>query len=367
LPLAHGVALLGFLAMRWLLVEPPTGTPFDRLLVRLDGFLALLAEFTPLLFAPLPLWLLTAALARRRAALVCAAVPWGIFALLYGELFVPALPPALSVAPVTTSPLAAAQANQADRQIRVLTYNIEARGKPPEDVLEVIWLADADIVVVQELNSLVTALDTALAPDYPYRFLRPGGWGGAGIWSRLPMIDEELWTGSTRDAQWAHVLLTVDGEPLHVVNLHLATPSTQRSLRTALPGAVALPTGERAEGRRIEVDRLLPRLRSLLATGEHVVVAGDLNLTDQTAEYRRLLGVGLVDAHRQVGWGFGHTFPARRTIRVAMQPVNIPLPLLRIDYVLSSSSVTPRSVQVAASGGSDHLPVIAELALRPRG
>ena len=56
---------------------------------QLYNLVTLLNEFTPWFFLPLPLWLLTLLIARRRSALLATALPWAMFLVLYGELFVP--------------------------------------------------------------------------------------------------------------------------------------------------------------------------------------------------------------------------------------------------------------------------------------
>ena len=163
--------------------------------------------------------------------------------------------------------------------------------------------------------------------------------------------------GSTPSWTWAD-------RPLHVVNLHLSTPVQRWRPRGTSP--VPVPTGEQTVGRRAEIGSLVPRLRDRVGAGDAVVVAGDFNLTDQTPEYRALLGTGLLDAHREAGWGFGDTFPAGRRVRIAGRQLTIPFPLLRLDYVWHSRELATRQARVwSSSGGSDHLPVVADLVLRP--
>ena len=89
LPLAHGLPLLAYLLLRGS-VTNTVPEPFpDRLWWQLYNFVALLNEFTPWFFLPLPLWLLTLLIARRPTALLATALPWVMFLALYGELFVP--------------------------------------------------------------------------------------------------------------------------------------------------------------------------------------------------------------------------------------------------------------------------------------
>ncbi|HEV2123650.1 MAG TPA: endonuclease/exonuclease/phosphatase family protein, partial [Chloroflexota bacterium] len=106
-----------------------------------------------------------------------------------------------------------------------------------------------------------------------------------------------------------------------------------------------------------------PILHGLAQGRDPLIVAGDLNLTDQTPDYRRLRSLGLQDAYRVSGWGFGFTFPAIPTQHVMHSLRHFP-PFLRIDYVLHSKQITPLRAEVLTSApGSDHHPVIADVLL----
>jgi endonuclease/exonuclease/phosphatase (EEP) superfamily protein YafD len=354
LPLLHGLLLVTYLALRWVAGEAGPDIPvarIQRLWLGLRGALTLLAEFTPFLFLPLPLWLLTAALARTRAALVAAAFPWLIFAWLYGELFVPRVP--------------AAQPTQTT--LRVMTHNVLASSRPADDLIRTIAGANPDVLLVQELTpGLAAALDGALAARYPHRRLRPGGWDGMGLWSRYPLVSEEQWNGSILGAHWQHAVLDVSGRRLHVVNLHLNSPRTRwRPVGAAPVPPVPIETSESLQRRDVEVGRLVPRLRALADGPEATLVAGDFNLTDQTPEYGEFRSAGFGDAFRSAGWGFGTTFPVGRTAHLRGLRFPIPVPLVRIDYVLYSPAIAVQGATVwPAAGGSDHLPVVTDLALR---
>jgi endonuclease/exonuclease/phosphatase family metal-dependent hydrolase len=78
-----------------------------------------------------------------------------------------------------------------------------------------------------------------------------------------------------------------------------------------------------------------------------VIIAGDTNspalspaLAEAFGEYR--------DGFREVGFGFGHTYPAA-------------LPWLRLDRIFSSHDIGFSSFRIGCEGASDHLCVVAEL------
>lgn len=81
------------------------------------------------------------------------------------------------------------------------------------------------------------------------------------------------------------------------------------------------------------------------------VVLGDLNSTPWSPTFRKLLaGSGLRDAN--IGFSYAPTWPAGAGILA-----------LPIDHCLISSGISVRDFRRGASVGSDHLPVIADLAL----
>ncbi|MEZ4683937.1 MAG: endonuclease/exonuclease/phosphatase family protein [Caldilineaceae bacterium] len=94
---------------------------------------------------------------------------------------------------------------------------------------------------------------------------------------------------------------------------------------------------------------------------EPAIVVGDFNSTDQSDAYH-ILQSQLQDAHRQAGWGLGHTFPAYRG---TFRGVPILPRLVRIDMVRYTSEFVALASRVSRSHGeSDHLPVVATIAWR---
>ena len=100
-----------------------------------------------------------------------------------------------------------------------------------------------------------------------------------------------------------------------------------------------------------ERDALFPRIRDLidpaLEQGAHVLLLGDFNVTEREPGYRDL-DRGLRDAQQATGAGPGLTWGP---------PLPLPriIPLLRIDYLLSSPTVTPlRTTVDCTQRGSDH-------------
>ena len=80
-------------------------------------------------------------------------------------------------------------------------------------------------------------------------------------------------------------------------------------------------------------------------------------MTDQSEDYVSLTRVGLTDAFRKAGYGFGFTFPAKSN----RYPILPDFPLFRIDYIWTTRELSVCHAWVGDDAGSDHLPVFADL------
>jgi endonuclease/exonuclease/phosphatase family metal-dependent hydrolase len=108
-----------------------------------------------------------------------------------------------------------------------------------------------------------------------------------------------------------------------------------------------------------QVERLaqVAQVRQIVGQAtESVVLLGDLNATPESQEIGQITQ-DLVDAWITAGVGPGYTYDAAS-------------PHARIDYVLTSAGIVARTAAVVTTDTSDHLPVVADLALpggRPTG
>lgn len=101
-----------------------------------------------------------------------------------------------------------------------------------------------------------------------------------------------------------------------------------------------------------QVERLaqIAAIREIVATStESVLLVGDLNATPESEEIAAITD-DLVDAWVEAGVGDGYTYDAAT-------------PHARIDYVLTSDNIVARTAAVVTTDASDHLPVVADLAL----
>jgi vancomycin resistance protein VanJ len=320
---AYGLVIVGYLALRAL---DALGLPLSDDSGGVFGALVGMGNslMPGLLFPSLPLVLLAALLRRPWLALLLA--PAGLaFVLLYGDLLLPPSAPA------------------AEPALTVYTHNLHAMTSGLEGVAEAIRASGADVVALQELTEpAADYFAAALGADYPHQALEPRGLttSGTGILSRWPLDEAEIWMSTMLQMR---VTVTAPDGPFAFYSAHPPPPhwflqAFNTSARTAALDSIL----ERA------AQESLP-----------VVLAGDFNLTDQTAAYQRILNAGFRDSFRESGWGLGLTFA---DLSVYFAPLGLLPPFIRIDYVYHSGDFTAVSARVGPSAGSDHYPVQAALA-----
>ncbi len=306
---AYGLTLTVYLVVRFL-----TSIPL--------WWFDILGGLMPTLLIPslglLPLALL---FRRRRMALVLI-LPLITFVVVYGADFAP-------YSAVDGSP-----------DLTVMTFNKLGGNHNVDAITTVIRDSDPDVVLLQEVSRFTAIrLPPALANDYAYNSQH---WDdisrlGLGVFSRYPLLADTFTTYQSQSS-WLRLQIEVKGQLLTIYTVHLANPFTQDTLYDAEP---------RTDG----VDQLLAVLAD-----EHapLIVAGDFNMTEVSADYRRMTE-HLIDSFPESGSGLGLTFPA-----------DIFMPLARIDYVFHSPDIHSLNAQVMSSnGGSDHYPVRVELSLSP--
>lgn len=238
-------------------------------------------------------------------------------------------------------------------EVSALTYNIGDGLAPPERLIPMLAEADADIVALVEVTDDVAAAINAAGDDfYPYRVVRGAGISGKGLLSRYPVTDYE-WLEYNPGRPDLRVQLDISGNDVTVIVAHPPPPEITR-------------TGvEDREGTEAQLNAL----RRLVAGRQGpLLLLGDFNITRQHDVYTEIESAGLQDVFHIAGSGFGFTIPARlqalRVVSDRLAAVRI-VPVARIDYIWASEHWLPLDAWVAADAGSDHLPVMARLALLP--
>ncbi len=320
LSLAYAAAALTCLAARALLWPWP-------------GLLAALSYGGPFLFLPLLGLLPLALLSRSRIAQVAALAMVGLFLAVYLPYFLP------------RSADGAATGGQA---LRVMTFNLGSATSTAQQVVDAVAGTDADIVALQEVTpETASLLRQKLGERYPYSVLEPEQ-SDAGLLSRYPIVESEFFRPEGIGRVALQSAVDVDGTRMHILVVHPRPPLGRRP-----DGGLAL-SGRHFRALEEQAIDIAERAASLPAP---VLVAGDLNMSDQSQAYTYLAG-RFTDAFRVAGWGLGFTFPDR-----SLEPgLGLP-PLVRIDYIFASPGVRFERAVTGCGTSSDHCFVLADAVL----
>jgi vancomycin resistance protein VanJ len=253
--------------------------------------------------------------------------------------------------------------------LRVFTFNVwRGNVSVPESAA---WIENQqfDIVFLQEVIPFHEEKTfRALAEQLPHHVAQQDGfrWSGAPnaniTYSRYPILEAKTVDLQTPDtANPIRVVLDVNGQRIAVYNLHLAWPGGNS--RIQIPGwinnfflGVLLGFNDRV--RNNQIAHLIEHLK---AEPYPYIVAGDFNTSDQSPTYNAMADI-MRDSFREAGQGWGGSWPVSSTRGL---PAFLP-PVIRIDYIWHSDSLRTIEAQQAPPLGSDHLALLATLALPPQ-
>jgi endonuclease/exonuclease/phosphatase family metal-dependent hydrolase len=315
------------LLVTWLIVRAASGD--STLFVLGFNYLGVWL-FAPLLFF-IP-WVLNK---RSKWGGLLLAIPISLFLWFYGVMFIPKL----------------GIENEEKAPFNILTFNVQESNSNTNALLEIIASSPAEVIALQEVSpSLNELLGESLKSEYPHQiFNRPGH---LAVFSQFPIDDYRLHL--TQPWPFQSMVLTIHGDPVHLINAHLAKPGLLLFLERGDFSEIK----ELASARKEQVERILG------VTGSKelpTVLACDCNMTSLTATYSQLTHQ-LQDAYLRRGWGFGNTFLIPRGFDINS---NINFPFQRIDYLFYSPELSVLSVSVISKeSGSDHRPLLAQFGTR---
>ncbi len=225
------------------------------------------------------------------------------------------------------------------RTLRIVTFNVDGGAWLGLDALE---RMQPDLIALEEC-------DTELAE----RLRHAPGWHEATrsnlcFLSRWPIVAVDSlvpWNLGQRGFSGIGAAYTVrlPDQEIHVVNLHLDTP--QKGLAPLRSGAGLGALEISTEIRDIGSNRTHNWVRGIHGP---LLIAGDFNMPVESRIFRRYWG-DYTDAFSEAGVGFGGS-------RV------LPQFRVRIDHVLMGPGWRAVRAFVGPDLGSDHLPVVADLA-----
>jgi vancomycin resistance protein VanJ len=261
------------------------------------------------------------------------ALPLVVFGILYGPSYVPRL-----------------ESNEVGLSFTVMSYNIWVGNDQYDSIVGAINEMAPDVIGLQEITDRIAKeIQRDLADQYPFRAID----GDQAVFSRFPIVAREvLLIGDARaPIPVQHIVLDVDGRQIGIVNAHPHSPQLMASRLLGL--RLGYPSGLANRWRDLEVREMMRAVETMEGP---LVVLGDFNLTDLQAVYGEMTQV-LLDAHKEVGYGLGFTRTPVRGVGPATW---------RIDFVFYTPELTALKVTNGDFAGSDHRPVVAELAFRDR-
>jgi endonuclease/exonuclease/phosphatase (EEP) superfamily protein YafD len=219
------------------------------------------------------------------------------------------------------------------RHFRVVQLNAWFRNHDVGTVARFLERARADIAVIEEWDPVTLGLLARALPSYRYSYVDADlSRHGAAVFSRWPILQATTERLAGADGSAAVVGVSWEGTAISVIGAHVHWP---------LGAAVAaLRDAELAQLAELARKRHGP-----------LMLVGDFNLTPWSAAFERLIAdSGLAD-------------PARGRGLIATWPTQFPLLGMRIDHCFVSPEWRALDVRRAASIGSDHFPVVYDLAL----
>ncbi|MDA9004103.1 endonuclease/exonuclease/phosphatase family protein [bacterium] len=221
------------------------------------------------------------------------------------------------------------------RSVRILFANVLTRNMQHSKILELITLENPDLIVLQETDKAWVEALSALDRAYQYNVEVPRSDNfGMAIYSRRPFSNLSIEEGlSVHGLPSIYLELDVNGQGVSIIATHPLPPMS--------------PVSARAR------DHQMAQVGAFIKDKPgHKIIIGDLNATMWSMAYKGLIReAGLVNARR--GFGVHASWPA-----------GFPLLGIPIDHCLVSPEIQVVDFKTGPHIGSDHLPLIIDLAFK---
>lgn len=219
-------------------------------------------------------------------------------------------------------------------QICVMTWNVHGGINNAQNVLSVIEQNSPDAVFLQEVDDFSPLIIG----------LKANGWNvvkayDVAVASRHALASPSTFLLLPDSGRRALVTkMSAPGGWLNLVCVHFGSDvsgAPQSRSKTHLCGNI--------ESRSVQVRNLIEKTKK-----SRTIIAGDFNMPPRGVVYYRLARRFPNTSAAELG--LGYTYPSR-------------FPLLRIDHILTTPDLHPMSCKTVTTRASDHLPVVARIAL----
>jgi endonuclease/exonuclease/phosphatase (EEP) superfamily protein YafD len=218
------------------------------------------------------------------------------------------------------------------QHLRILNSNVLTSNRRYSDAISLVKAEQPDIAVFVEVSTSWARELAVLSEMFPYSFQQKESENfGTAIYSKLPLENASVQAfSSQRNSLLADV--KVQGKTISLILAHSSAPFNQHSF--------------------------IDRNKQLAAIGEYVaqaknpvVVVGDFNTTMWSPFYKSMVKTGGLRNARS-GFGILPTWPTF-----------MPILYIPIDHCLVTKEIDIIKVRTGRNVGSDHLPLIADLAI----
>ena len=241
-----------------------------------------------------------------------------------------------------------------DHTLRVISYNIWNRNQQLDSDVDWLLEQDADVIVLLEAVNRHLPTLSRLVNHYDYHHVIDAS---ILMVSRYPMLESEMIvleaaTTKTYGRSAIRAVLDVNGQPITVYGVHLSVPRMDAAHFPFFMYQRTIYTIQHYDETRRNA-QIATLLRYIEQERNPVILMGDFNMSHTSAIYEDFAKAGLVDSHTEAGTGLGLSWSLRPSLPA----------MLRIDYVWHSSNLRTVQAQINERRGSDHLPVIVDIAL----
>lgn len=228
-------------------------------------------------------------------------------------------------------------------RIKILQANVNSRNRLFPKLLELVNKHKPDIICVQELSGAWDSfLTEKLQPaGYSYKIVRVREDNfGIGMYSKLKMESSQIVESTGVETKHfpvpgAFATFKIGDQTVSVMTVHPLPPVTEETFASRNEEFAAINA---ARDSKIK---------------DPFILSGDLNCSPWSYYFNKLTERSKVK-NTALGYGLQPTWPTD------VLPLRIP-----IDHVLASKELVTTSYQVLGDCGSDHFPVLVEMALTP--
>lgn len=221
--------------------------------------------------------------------------------------------------------------SESSAQLRLTAINVHAANKRSDLVLEFLRRADADVILLMEVNKRWMNELSPLRAPYPHVVAEPREDDfGIALFSRISLLNARVMELGDAEVPSIAAKIQVGGQDVFLLGTH------------------PLPPGS-SEYARLRNDQLRQIAALVRNQPSPVVVIGDLNTTPWSPFFGDLLREG----------GLKNTSQGRGLF--ASWPAGLPLARIPLDHCLVSGAIQVMEKRLGPRVGADHLPVTVEL------